>query len=310
MDITEDLNNNGTPCDDDTDGDETPNFMDDDDDGDGALTLYEDWNNNGDPTDDDTDDDGTPNYLDADDDDDSVLSVNEDVNGDGNPLNDDTDGDGLPNLIDPNDDDDFWMTIDEVADLDQNGILDYLEIWDVYAVNDNVNSGINLAVNIPVLENDSSQFDYSTLYILREPENGFAYIEDDFTVSYEPNMEFTGIDSFLYTICDYYQVCDTATVIINIEDILFFPELFTPNGDGVNDYYVITGIEKYPDNHFEVYNRWGNKVYEADGYFNEWDGWANVRFVIGNNELPVGVYYYILRYNETLEKAGALYLER
>jgi len=78
----------------------------------------------------------------------------------------------------------------------------------------------------------------------------------------------------------------------------------------VNDYYVITGIENYPDNHFEVYNRWGNKVYEADGYLNDWNGWANVRFVIGHNELPIGVYYYILRYNATLEKAGALFLER
>jgi gliding motility-associated-like protein len=310
LDITEDLNNNGTPCDDDTDGDEIPNFMDDDDDGDVALTIYEDWNNNGDPTDDDTDGDGIPNYLDTDDDDDSVLSVNEDINGDGNPLNDDTDGNGLPNFIDPNDDGDFRMTIDELGDLDQNGVPDYLEIWNVYAVNDNVNSGIDLMVNIPVLENDSSQFDYSTLYILSDPENGMATIENDYTVSYQPDMQFTGIDSFLYTVCDYYQVCDTASVIINIDDILFFPELFTPNGDGVNDYYVITGIEKYPDNHFEVFNRWGNKVYEADGYYNEWNGWANVRFVIGNNELPVGVYYYIFRYNKTLEKAGALFLER
>nr|WP_321223331.1 FKBP-type peptidyl-prolyl cis-trans isomerase [uncultured Psychroserpens sp.] len=62
----EDLDANENITDDDTDGDEIPNYVDADDDGDGVLTINEDLNNDGDPTNDDTDGDGIPNYLDAD----------------------------------------------------------------------------------------------------------------------------------------------------------------------------------------------------------------------------------------------------
>lgn len=63
-DVIEDVNNNGDLTDDDTDGDDLPNFQDTDDDGDGTLTAQEDYNNNGSPTDDDTNNNGIPDYLD------------------------------------------------------------------------------------------------------------------------------------------------------------------------------------------------------------------------------------------------------
>lgn len=62
----ENINNNQTVFDDDTDDDGIPDFGDQDDDGDGVFTLFEDINEDGDPTNDDTDGDGIPNYLDAD----------------------------------------------------------------------------------------------------------------------------------------------------------------------------------------------------------------------------------------------------
>jgi len=62
----EDLNGNENINDDDTDGDNVPNFFDPDDDGDGVLTRFEDIDGDGDPTNDDTDNDGVPNYLDED----------------------------------------------------------------------------------------------------------------------------------------------------------------------------------------------------------------------------------------------------
>ena len=62
----EDLDGNQNIFSDDTDGDDTPNFIDNDDDGDGVLTINEDINNDGDPTNDDDDNDGIPNYLDED----------------------------------------------------------------------------------------------------------------------------------------------------------------------------------------------------------------------------------------------------
>ena len=66
-----------------------------------------------------------------------------------------------------------------------------------------------------------------------------------------------------------------------------FVNSFSPNGDGVNDTWIIINAEKYPRNKLSVFNRWGNKVYEAKPYMNNWDGTS-----IGK-PLPDGTYYFI-----------------
>jgi len=96
--LEEDLNGNGNFGDDDTDGDNIPDFIDEDDDGDYILTNAEAVNTRTSYL--DTDDDGIPNYLDNDDDGDGTLTIDEDYNGDWNPLNDDLDGDGIPDFLD------------------------------------------------------------------------------------------------------------------------------------------------------------------------------------------------------------------
>ncbi|MEE9349920.1 MAG: FKBP-type peptidyl-prolyl cis-trans isomerase [Flavobacteriaceae bacterium] len=106
--VYEDLNNDLIVKNDDTDGDETPDFIDFDDDGDKLSTVYEDAdpNNDGNPNDAlDTDGDNTPNYLDNDDDGDGILTADEnsDPNLDGNPDDaKDTDGDDIPDYLDAN----------------------------------------------------------------------------------------------------------------------------------------------------------------------------------------------------------------
>ena len=87
---------------------------------------------------------------------------------------------------------------------------------------------------------------------------------------------------------DPLDPCDPNPCGINI------PNAFTPDGDGINDVWVINGIEAYPDNQLTVYNRWGNVVYTADGYLNTWDGSSNSNLNIGGGELPTGTYYYVI----------------
>ena len=77
----------------DTDNDNIPNYIDQDDDGDGILTKNEDLDNDKDFTNDDTDNDGIPNYLDDDDDGDGTLTINE-------SFTDDADNDTLPDYLD------------------------------------------------------------------------------------------------------------------------------------------------------------------------------------------------------------------
>jgi gliding motility-associated-like protein len=83
------------------------------------------------------------------------------------------------------------------------------------------------------------------------------------------------------------QVCQT-----------YIPEIFTPNGDGKNDGFVIKNIENYPDNKLKIFNRWGNMIYEKDSYLNEFEGYANTGDQVGKSKLPAGTYYVILEYGD------------
>jgi gliding motility-associated-like protein/uncharacterized repeat protein (TIGR01451 family) len=92
---------------------------------------------------------------------------------------------------------------------------------------------------------------------------------------------------------------------------LFIPEGFSPNGDGINDLFVIRGINNYPDNTFLIFNRWGDKVSEASPYINNWDGRSSRGVRVGENELPVGTYFYILDLGNGSEVlTGTIYLNR
>lgn len=65
---------------------------------------------------------------------------------------------------------------------------------------------------------------------------------------------------------------------------LNFPNVFSPNGDGKNEKFVIGGIEKYPGAKLQVFNRWGGQVYRSNDYRNDWNG----------SGLTESTYYYIL----------------
>lgn len=96
---------------------------------------------------------------------------------------------------------------------------------------------------------------------------------------------------------------NTATpIILNSLDI-FIPEGFSPNGDGINDYFVIRGLETYPDNILSVYNRWGNLIYQKKGYDNTWDGTSNSHNMnLGRDKVQPGTYFYILELNKDEKK--------
>jgi gliding motility-associated-like protein/uncharacterized repeat protein (TIGR01451 family) len=66
---------------------------------------------------------------------------------------------------------------------------------------------------------------------------------------------------------------------------LVISNVFTPNGDGVNDTFVIPGLDTYSDTELTIINRWGNTVYQKTNYKNDWDGQGMVE----------GTYFYVLR---------------
>ena len=74
---------------------------------------------------------------------------------------------------------------------------------------------------------------------------------------------------------------------------IFIPSGFSPNRDGVNDYFVITRPFNTSIN-LEIFNRWGNLVYKSADYKNDWDGRGNQPNNILGEPLPDGTYYYIV----------------
>jgi gliding motility-associated-like protein/uncharacterized repeat protein (TIGR01451 family) len=90
---------------------------------------------------------------------------------------------------------------------------------------------------------------------------------------------------------------DTAQVTVTPNIRLSIPQGFSPNNDGINDLFVIRGIESFPNNSFVVMNRWGNRVFEVNGYRNNWDG-TNQFGSLGTKDLPEGTYFYILDLGE------------
>lgn len=80
----------------------------------------------------------------------------------------------------------------------------------------------------------------------------------------------------------------TAGVTIHVEKKVAIPNTFSPNSDGINDTWNITALENYPGCTVTVFNRYGQKIFNATNYPKSWDGKINGR------PLTDGTYYYLI----------------
>ena len=99
---------------------------------------------------------------------------------------------------------------------------------------------------------------------------------------------------------------DTAeNAILVINDFLQFPNVVTPNGDGINDMFIIKGLVDgmgYPINSLDIYNKWGTRVYHKENISKEEDFWDP-------SSVPSGTYFYRFSargYNGNVEHNGAI----
>jgi gliding motility-associated-like protein/uncharacterized repeat protein (TIGR01451 family) len=178
------------------------------------------------------------------------------------------------------------------------------------ASGDVLNAHIDKELNGSVSQNDITSGDGGNVWsVVGSPTNGTLQFNTDGSYTYTPNLNYNGNDTFTYKLCDANGDCSQATVTIKVEDAVLPNQVFTPNNDGQNDTFLIPGIELYPNNVLTVYNRWGNVVYQKSGYKNEWDGFSNMT-KIGNAPLPIGTYFYVLKYGNQQHKTGFVYLDR
>lgn len=167
-------------------------------------------------------------------------------------------------------------------------------------------------IRIDLLRNDydaNNDIDSSSLIILTKAEYGNVTLGHTGSITYSPLRKQTGIDRFYYLICDACYQCDTARVSVELNDPpLYLPKGISPNGDGINDQFVISGLDAYPSSSLTIFGRDGVVLYHSNDYKNDWNG-------VQNNQMhrthPVlsGTYYYLLHLGGTSrELKGFIYI--
>jgi large repetitive protein len=295
----------GNPVD--TDGDGLPNLADTDNGGTTLPLPDTDGDGKKDFLDRDSDNDGLPDTIEAggtDPDGDGVIGSGTPVDADGDGLADivdpatggspgtklpitDTDSDGPPDYRDTDSDN------DTISDANENGLADDDNDGRVDAIVDANNDGMT---DTPVTSPPDQDGDGIPNFWDTDSDNDGASDEQEWDKNGDSEPR---DDCDNDTVADWLDT-DECDVIV--------PEGFSPNGDGVNDFFVINN----PDGKtikLTVYNRWGNIVYQADDYQNNWDGTATKGLVIGT-ELPDGTYFYIIEIDGKEQKPKFLTLKR
>ena len=116
----------------------------------------------------------------------------------------------------------------------------------------------------------------------------------------------TGLNGYEYFCSIGTNQCagiSSDTILFNVlsgsvcgEGLEDLPNAISPNGDGVNDVWVIDGIQNYPGNKVQIFNRWGTLVFEAENYNNSsvvFDGRGNVG-IGANGEVTDGTFFFVI----------------
>lgn len=99
----------------------------------------------------------------------------------------------------------------------------------------------------------------------------------------------TAIGYLYFDLTAYNGSCSSSdSLLVFVRPDIYIPNAFTPNDDLNHDTWVIGGLKSYPNHVIQVYNRWGNLVYENFGTAQSWDGTRN------GKPLPTATYYYII----------------
>jgi gliding motility-associated-like protein len=100
----------------------------------------------------------------------------------------------------------------------------------------------------------------------------------------------TPTDNITYTLTAVSATCgtSTSTVVVRVYKKITIPNTFSPNNDGVNDIWNIEALFTYADASVQVFDRYGQQVFQSTGYSKPWDG------TYAGSNVPAGTYYYII----------------
>ena len=176
-------------------------------------------------------------------------------------------------------------------------VLDY--DYKPQCVDDHVDLLRDTETEIAFLNNDLELDDPPlTIEIISDITNGSSRLNSNNSITPLFDRFFLGQDSILYQVCDANGDCSMATiyvaVVVDNSLKIYMPNGISPNGDGLNDTFVIPDLSTYTEMELTVMDRWGNLVYQNLEYNNNWDGIAN-KGNFNGQILPNGAYYYLLK---------------
>ena len=109
------------------------------------------------------------------------------------------------------------------------------------------------------------------------------------TTDFNPSANPLETTTYYVTAIDENECYGIDSMVVYVEKVVDPVGGFSPNGDGVNDAFIIDRIDRYPNAVVQIFNRWGNLIYESPtGYTTPWDGSYKGKV------LPVGTYYYVI----------------
>lgn len=148
-----------------------------------------------------------------------------------------------------------------------------------------------------------------SVYIGNDELNDYLY--DWFPSDYldnpnSPNPLATPPQNQVYkaTITDSQGCALEISVIVKLNSHIFVPDIFSPNGDGINETWELKGTDEYPELEVTIYNRWGVAVFFSKGYATPFDGTSQGAI------LPAGAYVYRITDNKATLSTGSLLLVR
>jgi len=290
----------------------------------------------------DTEGDGFLNYLDQDADGDGIpdnvegqstdgFILPSGVDANGNGLDDayeptpregitpvDTDQDGDSDYLDDDSDNDWVPDSTEGHDYDANGQPDELPIGDTDgdglddaydgSIGDflNPNGLINdPATDLPNRDADLESNVFTSALVVGDIEVDFRDTDDDGDGILTTEEDGDGNGDPTNDNCDSTDPSDNDHYpdYLDPTSCDLFPNGFSPNDDGDNDVFIIPALAQFKNFTMDVYDRWGNIVYE---YANNgrtqpiwWDGYSSgTRTINKGQRVPVGTYYFVIKINE------------
>jgi gliding motility-associated-like protein len=204
------------------------------------------------------------------------------------------------------------ISIDSICSADVSAITtsDFI-IFDSVTPQIIQNGNIFCTQDEPTIENLSNNITSTDdITWFDAPINGNSYSNIDTLVDGETYYASALTDNG----CESINRLEITVLLEDCPEEIVIPDGFSPNNDSINDEFTIENLrDLYPGFTLEIYNRYGNILYKGDINTSDWDGTSKKGLTLGESLLPVGVYFFVLEFNDENNKnpiQGRVYLSR